>query len=180
MRRYWAYLKKLSEHKFYVFLEACKLGIPWLGFIHDWSKFLPCEFIPYARSFYNSDGSLRQIRDESGYYNIGSIGEAFDHAWLHHQHWNKHHWQHYLLVQDQDDNKVLIMPMKYAREMLADWRGASRAYGTNDAKSWYMANGERMHLHPLIRGWIEKHLGVSNVQPDNSEDYHAMDERQAA
>ena len=49
---YWKYLKAVLKHKWFVFIECRKLGIPWLGVIHDLSKFLPSEFIPYARYFY--------------------------------------------------------------------------------------------------------------------------------
>ena len=149
MRRYWAYLKKLSEHKFYVFLEACKLGIPWLGFIHDWSKLLPSEIVTCARLFYNSDGSPTENHGINN--KPESLGPDFEQAWLHHRHWNKHHWEHWILIQDKSPDKPLLMPKRYAKEMLADWRGAGRAYGTNDTKGWYMANGSKMRLHPLTR-----------------------------
>ena len=49
--KYLAYLKKLLLHKWFVFLECLKMGMPLVGLIHDWSKFLPDEFIPYARYF---------------------------------------------------------------------------------------------------------------------------------
>jgi len=68
MRAYISYLKYILRHKWFVFWEACKLGIPWLGLIHDWHKFLPDEFFPYARYFYNPDGSKKQVRDKTGYY----------------------------------------------------------------------------------------------------------------
>jgi hypothetical protein len=48
------YLWSMMRHKWFVFIEACKLGIPWLGLIHDLSKFAPSEFIPYARYFYGN------------------------------------------------------------------------------------------------------------------------------
>jgi hypothetical protein len=51
-RAYWNNLKKLLKHKWCVFQAAWRLGIPWLGLIHDWSKFLPREFIAYAQWFY--------------------------------------------------------------------------------------------------------------------------------
>ena len=38
------YLLYLIKHKWLVFLECCKAGIPWRGILHDLSCFLPSEF----------------------------------------------------------------------------------------------------------------------------------------
>ena len=46
------YLKYVIKHKWYTFVECCRLGIPWLGIIHDLSKFLPSELFTYAEWFY--------------------------------------------------------------------------------------------------------------------------------
>lgn len=50
------------------------------------------------------------------------------------------------------------MPLKYAKEMLADWRGAGKAQGKPDAKAWYEKNKNNMLLHPETRQWIEEQL----------------------
>ena len=60
MRRYIAYAQYVLAHKWYVFLAGCRLGLPWLAALHDLSKFSPAEFGPYARFFYETDGSKRQ------------------------------------------------------------------------------------------------------------------------
>ena len=161
MKAHRAYLRYVIKHKWFVFIECCKLGIPWLGIIHDWSKFLPSEWFPYVRSFYYPDGTSRHVRDETGYYNPHSIGAEFDRAWLHHQHWNKHHWQYWTLVQDEDDDKLLPMPDKYRREMLADWHGAGRAItGKINTRYWYERNVDKIQLHPDTLIWIEGRLGA--------------------
>jgi hypothetical protein len=48
------YLKSQLRHKWFVFVECCKLGIPHLGIIHDLSKFLPSEWRGYACYFYGN------------------------------------------------------------------------------------------------------------------------------
>lgn len=161
MKRYWAYLLYVLRHKWFVFLEATKLRIPWLGIIHDYSKFLPSEFIPYARHFNNPDGTPVKVRDETGYYKPTDTGdEPFDFAWLLHQKRNKHHWQWWVLPEDEGGLKVLQMQDKYQREMLADWYGAGRAQGTPDSSIWYAKHKDKMSLHPNTREWIEKRLGL--------------------
>jgi hypothetical protein len=77
---------------------------------------------------------------------------AFDRAWLHHQHKNAHHWQHWCLREDSGDAKVLEMPEHFAREMVADWMGAGRAItGRWEAVAWYEENKARIALAPATR-----------------------------
>ena len=147
----------MLRHKWFVFIESVKLRIPWLGLVHDWSKFLPDEWFPYARYFYG----LKLDLNEAGYYKPDETGEAaFDLARLKHIHRNKHHWEWWVLREDDGGTKVLAMPDQCRREMLADWRGAGRAQGYGDnAKEWYEANKDKMRLHPDTRKWIESRLG---------------------
>jgi hypothetical protein len=132
------------------------MGIPLLGILHDWSKFLPSELIPYANFFYK-----KKVRDKTGYYKPTDTGDPkFDFAWLLHQKRNKHHWQWWILPKDDGGMKVIDMPDKYRKEMMADWRGAGKALGTPGTKSWYQNNKNKMNLHPSTRAWVEKMLGV--------------------
>lgn len=158
--KHWRYLSYVVRHKWYVFVEACRLGIPILGIIHDMSKFLPDEWFPYVDFFYGKQA--RKVRDETGYYKPTDTGHAaFDFAWMLHQKRNKHHWQWWLLPEDNGGTKVLPMPDKYCREMLADWRGAGRAQGKPDTLAWYIKNKDKMRMHPDTRTWIESQLGVA-------------------
>lgn len=52
-RDHFAYLRYVVRHKVAVF-DACKmLDVPlWRAIIHDWTKLLPCEWMPYVRWFY--------------------------------------------------------------------------------------------------------------------------------
>lgn len=164
IRRYSTYLGYVLRHKWYVFTAACRLGIPWRGLVHDLSKFRPSEFLPYARHFYAPDGSQQTRRDKTGYYKAGlSDDEAFDRAWLLHQHRNPHHWQFWVLALDDGGQNVLPMPGKYVLEMVADWRGAGLAQGHgDDVVPWYQANKDKMVLHPATRREVETLIGVTD------------------
>lgn len=155
--KYIKYLSYVIRHKWYVFLECYKIGIFWQGIIHDLSKFLPSEFIPYANYFYGNDNKKR---DKTGYYKPTDTGNKdFDFAWLLHQKRNKHHWQWWILPEDEGRIKILDMPLKYRKEMLCDWRGAGRAQGFGDnTKEWYEKNKDKMLLHKDTREWIEKNI----------------------
>lgn len=160
MRAHLRYLRYVLRHKWFVFQECCRLGIPLAGVIHDWSKFLPSEWAPYVRFFYGRRGEPVSRRDSTGYYKPTDTGdEAFDFAWLLHQKRNPHHWQWWCLPEDQGGTKVLAMPDRYRREMVADWRGAGRAQGTPDVLRWYESNRHKMLLHPDTRQWIEAEIG---------------------
>jgi len=157
MRRHWSYLQYVLRHKWFVFLAGLKTGAPlWRLIIHDWSKFLPCEWGPYVRSFYNRDGSKRDWKTRDPWDKV-----EFDWAWNHHQKSNDHHWQYWLLTNDSDDPKhrPLMMPEECVREMVADWMGAGRAItGKWDALNWYGQNQGKILLHELTRSQVREIL----------------------
>lgn len=159
--KYIKYMKYVLRHKWFVFSECCKLGIPWLGIIHDSSKLRFDELLPYANYFYGLGSNINRGRNSTGYYKPTDTGDlAFDFAWLLHQKRNKHHWQWWILPCDEDGVKILDMPMKYRKEMLADWRGAGRAQGKPDVHAWWIANNSKIRVHSDVRTWVEKQLGV--------------------
>jgi len=153
MFKHLKYLRYVIRHKWFVFIECCKLGIPWRGLVHDLSKFRWSEWRPYVWSFngpWKYDDRPLWLRD------------IFNKAWLLHQHRNPHHWQFWCLRCDTDGETVLQMPDCYMREMLADWRGANKAQGGDgkaDSLKWYEKNRAKMVLHPDTRIWIEGQLG---------------------
>lgn len=150
MIKHLQYAKYIIRHKWYVLIECWKMGFLWLGIIHDWSKLLPSEWFPYTNFFYG------QPCDETGYYKPTDTGNiAFDYAWLLHQKRNKHHWQWWILPEDEGGTKVFPMPRKYREEMLADWRGANRACNGDGVGLWYTKNKNKMTLHSETREWVE-------------------------
>ncbi len=167
MRRHFAYLKYVLRHKWFVFVACRHLRVSlWRSIIHDWSKFLPCEWTPYVNEFY---GDWRQLKktepDDFRYWSIRCPIEAeFQKAWNHHQKSNKHHWQYWLLTNDSDTPKhnALQMPDKYVREMVADWWGAGRAIsGLWDAPGWYEKHKEKILISERTREDVELFLDGS-------------------
>ena len=161
---YLKYIWYVIRHKWYVFIECCKLGIPILGILHDLSKFLPSEFVPYAKYFYGDYPSRQDLHGDSKYIYPDRLTKegiklSFDYAWLHHQKCNKHHWQYWILKEDEGESLCMDMPLKYRKEMLADWIGAGKAItGKNDVKNWYNKNKHIIRLHFLTRDWLENQL----------------------
>lgn len=164
MNAHWQYLKYVLRHKWFVFVAGRYLGVPlWQLLIHDLSKFSREEWGPYVEYFYGPD--LPEDRPWDDYWFASSIHgtartrrqERFDHAWLHHQRVNPHHWQYWLLKEDSGELKPLEMPAHYIYEMIADWCGVGLALGKGweNTPDWYTANKDKMLLAPMTRTLVE-------------------------
>lgn len=152
------YLRYVLVHKWHVLRAGLGLGVPlWRLILHDWTKFLPCEFIPYRDWFYSN---WRQDNYQGESAAPEALKTAFDYAWNHHCHKNDHHWQFFILKYDDPGMKILEMTDVARREMLADWIGAGRALGKPDTRGWYLYNRETIFLAPLTRAWIEGQLQI--------------------
>lgn len=158
------YLSYVVRHKWFVLVAGLQVKAPlWRLVIHDWSKFLPGEWVPYVDYFYGEKARLqKEESDDCRYWEAAQkYYDAFDRAWLHHQHANKHHWQHWVLRNDDGSVKTLEMPENFVREMVADWMGAGRAItGKWEAREWYLKNRERQQLHAATRTRVEQLLAV--------------------
>lgn len=154
MKRYLAYLKYILRHKWFVFRGAlkvnpCSIRLLYRAIMHDMSKFIPSEFIPYAKTFYKPDGSKQYVETD-----------AFNMAWNHHQKRNKHHHQYWVLREDSGKVYALEMPDIYIQEMIADWIGAGWAiHGKwSGVFKWYKENKDKMILHEVTRHAVETYL----------------------
>ena len=158
--KHFKYLRYVAVHKWFVLVECWKRGLYWRGLVHDWSKFLPSEWVPYTNFFYGQpppDSNTHQ----AGYQKPTDTGNAaFEHAWLLHQKHNDHHWQWWLLSMDDGGTTLLEMSMGARTEMLCDWIGAGKAQGKSDTAAWYEQAKAKMQLGPATRAWIENELNT--------------------
>ncbi len=153
MKHSFQYAILTLKHKWYVFFAGFILSVPLRQLvIHDWSKFTPSELPAYGQRFFGSHVSA-----------IDGGGKAFSYAWLHHQNHNPHHWEYWITRSDHrigvSGNKeqavALAMPERYAREMVADWCGASKAYtGQWQIGEWVEKNIHKMNLHPKTKLFV--------------------------
>lgn len=109
---------------------------------HDASKYEPDEFDAYCNYFYPCPGFEK---DE----------DAFDYAWLMHQHRNPHHHQHWVLIRDEGEKQPLDMHFKYICEMLCDWHSFSLKDPKSTAYNWWTNNRENMMLSEYTISIIE-------------------------
>jgi hypothetical protein len=156
MIKCWKHFKTIIRHKWFVFVECCKMGIPWQGIVHDLSKFSLAEFLPSAKYF---QGNRSPIEAEK-------IEKEYSYAWLHHKGVNRHHWQWYIDNDGVDENGIIKwypapMPDKYIKEMYCDMVGAGKAYGgAIPIKDYYLSKRHEWLLHPETKIKFERMLGI--------------------
>jgi hypothetical protein len=148
---YWNYIKYVVRHRWFVMLECFKYKLYWRGLVHDISKFTPIEFFPYARYFFGPSPRGQQTPEEI---------EDFNYATQIHRNRNPHHWQYWIQYDSAEKIRVLPMPERYLKEMVADWRGVAKALGTAGAVAWYKQNGPNIVLHPDTRRLLHQELGI--------------------
>lgn len=115
---------------------------------HDTSKYDPEEYDAYDKYFYGGNRSFAVVND-------------FKFAWLHHIHANPHHWQHWILHNDEPGEglNVLEMPYKYIVEMVCDWWAFSWKKGDlNEIFNWYDSHKGYMKLGSGTRQTVEQIL----------------------
>lgn len=116
---------------------------------HDDSKYSKEEYDAYDQYFYGDSEDP-------------DVKEAFDIAWLHHIHNNPHHWQHWVLFEDEggvNKPKALKMPYNYILEMICDWWSFSwKAGNLYEIFNWYDDHKRKMLLHPETKKTVENIL----------------------
>ena len=110
-------------------------------FNHDNSKYEEDEYEAYDKYFYGGNKSFDVVQN-------------FNKAWLKHIHRNPHHWQHWVLIND-DPNEgeiILDMPDEYIIEMICDWWSFSFKKGDlKEIFNWYEEHEKYMKLSDYTR-----------------------------
>ena len=130
-------------------LEDLDKTLDWdIGYYHDQSKYDDVEYRAYDEYFYGQRGS--------------AAVKYFEYAWLHHIHNNPHHWQYWVLMNDdeKDGTKALEMPPEYVIEMICDWWSFSfRSGDLREIFKWYDEHKTRIIFHEKTRKRVERVLG---------------------
>ena len=130
--------------------EIIEDGFEWqICFNHDASKTDPEEYDAYDAYFYGNNRSY-------------SVVQNFKKAWLRHIHNNPHHWQHWILINDEPKEGMVVidMPYIYVVEMICDWWSFSWTKGDlNEIFGWYEDRKDYMKLSANTRISVEYILG---------------------
>lgn len=112
---------------------------------HDYSKYESEEYPAYDAYFYGGNRSHEVV-------------ENFNRAWLRHIHQNPHHWQYWILINDNPDEGEIIldMPNNYIIEMVCDWWSFSwRQEKLDEIFNWYDEHSKYMKLSDKTRKKVE-------------------------
>ena len=114
-------------------------------YTHDFSKSQPDEYEAYDEYFYG--------KSKSSY-----VVDEFNKAWLLHIHRNPHHWQYWVLQNDDPNNGEIVLEMPYncIIEMICDWWSFSWKKGDlTEIFSWYDERKKYIKLAPNTRKYVE-------------------------
>lgn len=126
------HFKLITHHKWVVFKLCCKIGEPWRGFMHDWSKYSWTEFREGIKYYVGTHSPITEAKKDKGY----------SEAWLHHKGRNKHHAEYW--VDETAPNSTPVIPYKYVTEMICDKLAAGIIYqGKNWTKEYQLSYYEK-------------------------------------
>ena len=135
----------------------CERNIVWL---HDESKYDDEEYQAYDDYFYGNNRSSEVV-------------DQFNYAWLHHIQNNPHHWQHWVLINDDpnEKEKLIDMPDCYIIEMICDWWSFSwkkyeESENPEDLKEifkWYDKHKDYMKLSDYTENKVNSILADLSV-----------------
>lgn len=148
----WLHFKNTCKHKWWVFYYSWFFGIPWRGFMHDWSKFSPVEFFESVKFFKGDSSPINEAKKIQG----------ISFAWHHHKAHNPHHYEYWTDCYD-TGTVARIMPWKCVLELVCDYLAAGRTY--NDFKKeekftlqkeldWWNNCKDGKCIHPLTKKLI--------------------------
>ena len=126
---------------------------------HDSSKSKPDEYDAYDKYFYGNRSYAAK--------------RNFDYAWLKHIHRNPHHWQHWVLINDDPKLGEIILDMQYdyVIEMICDWWAFSWNSGDlEEIFKWYDEHKDYMKLSDVTRKTVEDILDKIRVELGNNHD----------
>lgn len=131
-----------------------------LQFGHDHSKDTIAEYEAYDNYFYGGNRSYQVVQE-------------FRKAWLHHIHRNPHHWQHWVLINDDPKEGDIILDMDhvYIVEMICDWWAFSWAKGNlYEIFNWYDEHKDYMKLSNKTRMSVNYILDKIKAKLDESKE----------
>ena len=158
MNKYWKYRLYVLEHKKNVFKTCWKKGLYLHAFTHDLSKFMPDEFIPYARHFYGSYPSeavlntVSCIKNKSKTLTYEEVSKRFNKAWELHYKRNKHHPEHWAGKN---------MARNNIEQMVCDLEAMSLKFG-GSAQEYYLKNYFKWDMTRNTRIGVEYALDINN------------------
>ena len=149
------HFRTVTRHRNLVMAYCFRCGIPFLGLIHDLSKYSPTEYLTGARYYEEGKRSPNEHeREEKGY----------SAAWLHHKGRNRHHWEYWYDVSPETRcYEPVPMPIDYLKESFCDRVAACRIYRGDDYRDrdpldYFLSRTCDAPMHPctacILKKWL--------------------------
>lgn len=161
----------LIEHR-----ENVRKGLDWIK--HNLPDLLSGNEAFYRQIEWQHDRSKDDREEYDAYDNYfyggprtKGIEEQFNRAWLHHIHSNPHHWQYWVLINDEakEGTIALRIPYRYVIEMICDWWAFSwRSGDLYEVFDWYDKHKDHMKLHKDTKDLVEEILSEIRAKLDET------------
>lgn len=155
------YFDRVVRHKIEVYKAGMSLWCPeelksefkYNLIVHDLSKFSKSEAFAYANHDFKSK----------------ALDPEFEAAWHHHKMVNPHHPEYWLNPGRDGVCEPIPMPAIFILEMLADWIGAGKTYGS-ELRDWLPLNLHKFRFHAQTLadlGQALSNFGIKTVIREN-------------
>ena len=125
---------------------------------HDASKKWSDEYTPYEEYFYGTHG----IKQDGGADE--EVMREFNYAWLNHIHHNKHHWQHWVLINDDiwlnDDLDGIIAELPNGQRICMTVMEMPDYYILEMVCDWWSFSWRKGDLYEIFNWWNEHEQGI--------------------
>lgn len=155
----------VNKHRFIVFINCIKCGIPFRGLVHDLSKYSPTEFIPSARYCTGKKSPIGEERKAEG---------GYSRVFIHHTRKNRHHYEYWVDVTT-GDIILAPIPYKFILEMCCDMISASEVYNKKNYDrsmplAYFLKNEKKSMMHQASKDFViqvltrYKDTGFKNIK----------------
>lgn len=161
LKNVFKYFGVICKHKYYVCKYCFKVHLYWQGITHDLSKFSFTEFWDNVKYYNGSYSPVVKSKEINGYSK----------AWQHHKGRNPHHYEYWT---DNYDNgtTTIMMPYKYAVEMLCDYIGAGKSYNKDFSYEkeyeWWKNKWDTVKMNDRTRLFITVCLYELTLMPEKA------------
>lgn len=120
---------------------------------HDKSKYTPAEFEGYRRKYYPTDAEKNSDVDKL------TADELSDKAWIHHFTFNRHHPEHWVVMDPVSKQPICTpMPKIYILEMILDWTAMGKINDKGNAWEYWNRERDNKIMHPDTKALVDTYI----------------------
>lgn len=146
---FFRHLWLITRHRFQVFINCTRCGIPIKGFIHDLSKYSFAEFWCSVKYYQGNKSPIVGEREQNDDYSM---------IYNHHVGHNKHHWEHWINFY-REHMLIKALPYKICIEYCCDMIAASQTYNKRNYEpilvlEYWNKRKDKFFIHSMTKRYI--------------------------